>query len=236
MRIVDKISFKEQTFRLREDAILDAAHRLLAQKGFDLMTMDEVAADVGIAKPSLYKHFVSKEQLVGAAMIRLIDGALDFIDQIPATASPLVKMKSILAWALRARLSGGLPYIPATSPLMREMFLKNIRYVSKLLKLNSLVAAMVKNARHIGELRSDLPDDVILFSFYARSCDPAVDFLRLYSKLDNEAIIAHMISSCFDRLTQPIAMGGKDDPRLSVAGDARAARDASCPRAPAGHP
>ena len=206
---------------------------LLAQKGFDLMTMDEVAADVGIAKPSLYKHFVSKEQLVGAAMIRLIDGALDFIDQIPATESPLDKMKSILNWALQVRLSGGLPYLPATSPLVREMLLKNIRYVSKLLKLNSRVAAMVQNARQTGELRSDLPDDVILFSFYARSCDPAVDFLRLYSKLDNEAIIAHMISSCFDGLTQPIAMGGKRDARLNVAGDARAA---SCPRAPSGHP
>lgn len=233
MRIIDKISFKKQTFKLREDAILDAAHRLLAQKGFDLMTMDEVAADVGIAKPSLYKHFVSKEQLVGAAMIRLIDGALDFIDQIPATESPLDKMKSILNWALQVRLSGGLPYLPATSPLVREMLLKNIRYVSKLLKLNSRVAAMVQNARQTGELRSDLPDDVILFSFYARSCDPAIDFLRLYSKLDNEAIIAHMTSSCFDGLAQPIAMGNKGDARLSVAS---AARDASCPRASAGQP
>ena len=233
MRIIDNIFYKKQTLRLRENAILAAAHRLLAQKGFDLITMDEIAADVGIAKPSLYKHFVSKEQLVGAAMIRLIDGALDFIDQIPATESPMVKMKSVLNWAPQVRLSGGLPYLPATSPLVREMLLKNIRYVSKLLKLNSRVAAMVQNARQTGELRSDLPDDVILFSFYARSCDPAIDFLRLYCKLDNEAIIAHITSNCFDGLAQPIAMGKKGDAHLSIAS---AARDASCPRAPAGQP
>ncbi len=229
MRILDKITFKEQTFRLREDAILDAAHRLLAQKGFDLMTMDEVAADVGIAKPSLYKHFVSKEQLVGAAMIRLIEGALDFIDTLPATESPLVKMKSILAWSLRVRLGGGLPYLPATSPLVREMLLKNIRYVTKVLKLNAQVSAMVKRARQTGELRSDLPDDVILFSFYARSCDPAVDFLRLYSKLDSEAIIAHMISSCFDGLAQPSAIGVKAGVGLSVASPAQAAASTRTP-------
>jgi len=233
MRIIDNIFYKKQTLRLRENAILAAAHRLLAQKGFDLITMDEIAADVGIAKPSLYKHFVSKEQLVGAAMIRLIDGALDFIDQIPATESPMVKMKSVLNWAPQVRLSGGLPYLPATSPLVREMLLKNIRYVSKLLKLNLRVAAMVQNARQTGELRSDLPDDVILFSFYARSCDPAIDFLRLYCKLDNEAIIAHITSSCFDSLAQPIAMGKKGDAHLSIAS---AARDASFPRAPAGQP
>ena len=200
MRILDKISFKEQTFKLREDAILDAAHRLLAQKGFDLMTMDEVAADVGIAKPSLYKHFVSKEQLVGAAMIRLIEGALDFVDQLPPRESPLTQMKLILGWALRVRLGGGLPYLPATSPQVREMLTKNMGYVTKVLKLNDLLSDIVARGKKAGELRSDLPDEVILFSFYARSCDPAVDYLRLYSTLDNEAIIANMISGCFDGL------------------------------------
>jgi len=34
------------------------------------MTVDEVAADVGIAKTSLYKHFESKEELAAAAMVR----------------------------------------------------------------------------------------------------------------------------------------------------------------------
>ena len=71
-----RLSFKDQAFKLREDAILDAATRTLAAKGFDLMTMDDVAAEVGISKPSLYKHFKSKEDLVGEVMVRLVDGAL----------------------------------------------------------------------------------------------------------------------------------------------------------------
>ena len=203
MRILDKISYKEQTFKLREDAILDAAHRLLARKGFDLMTMDEVAAEVGIAKPSLYKHFVSKEQLVGAAMIRLIDGAIDFVEQLPTAQSPLEKMKQVLGWALRVRLGGGLPYLPATSPQVREMLTKNMGYVVKVMTLNGMLSDIVERAKKLGELRSDLPDDVILFSFYARSCDPAVEYLKLYSKLDNDAIIEHMISGCFDGLANP---------------------------------
>jgi AcrR family transcriptional regulator len=52
MGILGKLSFKDQTFRLREDAILDAATRILAGKGFDLMTMDDVAGEVGISNPS----------------------------------------------------------------------------------------------------------------------------------------------------------------------------------------
>jgi AcrR family transcriptional regulator len=202
MRILEKLSFKEQTFRLREDAILDASHRLLAKKGFDLMTMDDVAADVGIAKPSLYKHFESKEALVGAAMIRLMDGAIDFVNQLPDELTALEKLKAILEWALRVRLNGGLPYLPSTSPQVREMLTKNIRYVTRVLKFNGMVSDMVKRAKKNGELRDDLPDDVILFSFYARSCDPAVDYLKLYSKLDNDAIIANMISCCFEGLAK----------------------------------
>jgi len=72
MPLMAKVSFKEQVLRAREDAIVVSVNRLLAEKGFDVMTVDEVAADVGIAKASLYKHFSSKEALAGAAMIAAI--------------------------------------------------------------------------------------------------------------------------------------------------------------------
>ena len=61
MSILPRLSFKNQAFKLRESAILDAATAVLSQKGYDLMTMDDVAGAVGISKPSLYKHFKSKE-------------------------------------------------------------------------------------------------------------------------------------------------------------------------------
>ena len=61
-------SFRETQFEVREEAILDATHRLLALHGYELMSMDHIAADVGIAKGSLYKHFDSKDALVGAVV------------------------------------------------------------------------------------------------------------------------------------------------------------------------
>ena len=74
---MEKVSFRQQILRAREEAIVTAVNRLLAEKGFDLMTVDEVAAEVGIAKASLYKHFPSKEALAAAAMVRVLQRGLE---------------------------------------------------------------------------------------------------------------------------------------------------------------
>ncbi|MBC7618116.1 MAG: TetR family transcriptional regulator, partial [Candidatus Saccharibacteria bacterium] len=44
-----KVSFKAQMLLAREDAIIKVVNQLLAEKGFEAMTVDEVAANVGIA-------------------------------------------------------------------------------------------------------------------------------------------------------------------------------------------
>ena len=203
MSILGRLSFKDQAFKLREDAILDAATRTLASKGFDLMTMDDVALEVGISKPSLYKHFKSKEDLAGAAMVRLLDGAQDFLDARPQNEPPLAQLSALLEWAMRVRLGGGLPFLPSASPQVREMLTRNLRYVAAVIKLNSQLKKRVQAAKKAGQLRSDLPDDVVLFSYYARTCDPAVEYLRLYTKMETEAIVAHMLSVCFEGLRPP---------------------------------
>ena len=46
-----------------KSAILDAAHRLLARHGYKKMTIDDLAAEVGIGKGSVYLHFSSKEEI-----------------------------------------------------------------------------------------------------------------------------------------------------------------------------
>jgi len=193
MSILPRLSFKNQAFKLRENAILDATTAVLSQKGYDLMTMDDVAGTVGISKPSLYKHFKSKEELVGEALIRLLDGALDYVAALDSALSPLQKLSSLLEWALRVRLEGGLPFLPSTSPHVREMLIRNVKYMLRVMKLNRQLEALVKLAQQQGQLNSELPTDVILFSYYARTCDPAVEYLQKYTKMAPDDIVRHML-------------------------------------------
>ncbi|WP_432239688.1 TetR/AcrR family transcriptional regulator [Herbaspirillum robiniae] len=198
MSIFGKLSFKDQAFKLRENAILDAATTVLGSKGYDLMTMDDVAGAVGISKPSLYKHFKSKEELVGETMIRLIDGAIDQLAQLDGIASPRGKLEAMLEWALRVRLEGGLPFLPSTSAPVRDMLMRNVKYVMRVLKLNGQLEKLVKEAQKAGELNAALPSDVVLYSYYARTCDPAVDYLQKFSKMGNEDIVRYMLQVAFD--------------------------------------
>jgi AcrR family transcriptional regulator len=198
MSIFGKLSFKDQAFKLRENAILDAATSVLGTKGYDLMTMDDVAGAVGISKPRLYKHFKSKEDLVGEALIRLIDGAVDYLAQLDGALSPKNKLAALLEWALRVRLDGGLPFLPSTSAHVRDMLMRNLKYVTRVLKLNGQIEKLVLAAQKTGELDAALPSDVILFSYYARTCDPAVEYLQRFSKMSNEDIVRHMLQVAFD--------------------------------------
>ena len=98
-----RLSFQKQQFAAREDAILDAVNVLLAKKGFDLMTMDDVAAEVGIAKGSLYKHFASKESLAAAALCRMTRDTIDVLAAMSPELAPIDKLKATLRWALERR-------------------------------------------------------------------------------------------------------------------------------------
>mgnify|MGYP000146035879 CR=1 FL=1 len=110
-----KVSFKAQMLLAREDAIIQSVNRLLAEKGYEAMTVDEVAADVGIAKASLYKHFPSKEDLAAAAMAHLMGQAQAFLDTLPETQPPLDKLRAVVRWTMGLKLGGEMPSLEAVS-------------------------------------------------------------------------------------------------------------------------
>jgi TetR/AcrR family transcriptional regulator len=66
----------------RETAILDAAQRRFAHYGINKVTMDEVSADVGLKKASLYYYFKTKEDLFTAVIEREEKGYLAVLQNI----------------------------------------------------------------------------------------------------------------------------------------------------------
>ncbi len=63
------------------------------------MTVDEVSAEMDIAKATLYKHFDSKESLAAARIIRLLERALAFLASLPPEMPAAYKVRAVLRWA-----------------------------------------------------------------------------------------------------------------------------------------
>lgn len=193
-------SLKQQQLKLREDAILDGTHALLGRKGYEPMTMDDVAAEVGIAKGSLYKHFPSKEKLASAVMVRLMRRAVAYLAGLPADKPAMERLREVLRWALRTRLEGGLPYLPSTDSGLQTSLLADTNYLEQLLTLNAQVMQLIDQAKSQGDMSASIPSDAAMYLIYARSCDPTFDLLRGSGIYTDEEVIDLLLRACFDGL------------------------------------
>jgi TetR/AcrR family transcriptional regulator of autoinduction and epiphytic fitness len=190
-------SFRETQFELREEAILDATNRLLGDKGYEAMSMDDIAAEVGIAKGSLYKHFESKEALAAAVMIRLLEQTRAALAGLPQDRPAIERLEGVLRWTLSQRLAGSVPHLPSTSPALQHGLLANRAYMDSLLSLSEEIGEMIRVARTQGSIRPHLRDEFVLYTLYARTCDPTLDFLKAGGAMSDAEIVEQMVSACF---------------------------------------
>lgn len=62
--------WKEREREQRQNDIIDAARKLLIDRDFDEISMDEIAREVGLGKSTLYLYFKNKESLYFAIVLR----------------------------------------------------------------------------------------------------------------------------------------------------------------------
>lgn len=201
MSTVARPSFKEQMLAAREEAIIQNVNKLLAEKGFDAMTVDEVAAAVGIAKASLYKHFQSKEDLAAAAMVRVMRRAQEFLQGIEASLPPLDKLKAVVRWTLQVQLAGEMPSLPSQNSSLRAALMGHRDYLDALMQISDQLGEWIEAAQGAGALNAKLPPLAVLYTLYARACDPVVEFLQAGGQQSDEEIVELVVSTCFDGLS-----------------------------------
>lgn len=212
MAMTSRSSIKEQIQRVREQAIVTAVNRLLATKGYDAMTVDEVAAEAGMAKASLYKLFTSKEELAGAAMVGVLDRALAFVDGLRDTAKqaaeagtprcPLEQLKAVTCWAIQTQLEGEMPSLPAQNSNLSASLQSNDDYMDRLIALSNRLSIWITEAQTGGQLQPTLPAELVLYTLFARACDPVVALLKESGQYTNEQIVDWVSSTTFYGLAQ----------------------------------
>jgi AcrR family transcriptional regulator len=206
---VTRLSFRQKVHLAREDAIIGTVKRLLAEKGFDLMTVDEVAAEVGIAKASLYKHFASKEALAAAAMVQMMDLAVEQAEVQQATpgASAIDKLRGITRWTLQTQMAGQMPTLPAENSSLRNALIAHKGYMDGLMRLSDQLGEWIIQAQADGSVNRALPPEAVLYTIFARACDPVLGFLKAGGSHSDAQIIDWVMLTCFDGLAGRAATG-----------------------------
>ena len=199
-RLAPRISFKAQMLQVREDAIVQAVNRLLAEKGFDAMTVDEVAAKVGIAKASLYKHFPSKEDLAAAAMVRVMRRAQEFFGSLSDQVAPQDNLRAAVRWTMALKLAGDMPSLPSQNSSLRATLIANKAYMDGLMDVSDRLGAWIEAAQANGAISRRFPAIAVLYTLYARACDPVLEFLQMGGQHSDEEIIELVLATCFDGL------------------------------------
>lgn len=184
----------------REDAIPSAVNRLLAEKGFDAMTVDEVAVEVGIAKASLYQQFPSKEDLAAAAMARVMERARAFLEGLDGSRAPLELLHDAVRWTMEVQLAGEMPSLPSENSSLRATLTTHKGFVDGLMEVSERLGAWISAAQADGSLNPALPPIAVLYTLYARAGDPVLGFLKGSGLYSHEQIIEMVLSTGFDGL------------------------------------
>jgi AcrR family transcriptional regulator len=83
----------------RREQILTAAAELFARHGFHGVGIDDIGAAVGISGPALYRHFRSKDAMLGEMLTsiseRLLDGGQSRVD---ASDGPAHALRELVRW------------------------------------------------------------------------------------------------------------------------------------------
>lgn len=153
-----------------DERILEAAWRLMSQVGYARMSMDGVAAEAGVTKPTIYLRYCSKEQLATAA----VAAARERSDAVPDTgdtrADLIAQLRRFQGGASRPygmSLIGTVLAEEHETPQLLRHFREDV-----VAPRRELFRAILERARDRGEVREDinigLSVNLLVGAFYAQ--------------------------------------------------------------------
>jgi len=148
-----------------EQAILEAAEILFAQKGFDAVSMSAIASLANTSKPNIYHHFKNKNDLYLAVMktaVRRSAALLDTLEDSPGT------FKQRLTDFSAGQLVNILGHKRSTQLILRETLSEDSQNGQEITRLVmgevfSRLVAMVNQGQQKNEFRKDIDPTLAAF-------------------------------------------------------------------------
>lgn len=99
---------EDERRRSNREAILRAAEAVICRRGFDATSMDDVAAEAGFSKATLYKYVRGKSELVFELLVHFLEMLDERIREIIARPlSPEARLKILIRETFRLQVEQG---------------------------------------------------------------------------------------------------------------------------------
>lgn len=151
--------------------IVDVAFRLIAEKGYDAMSIEEIMTEIGKTKGAFYSHFQSKEDLLYEVMRVKLDRRFSEIAEktLKKLKDGACDIREILLEILGQVYHGSTGSDPTvwpstfyqvflmsrTNPVIREWLQKQYR------AWESFLEEVIRRGQEMGQIRSDIEARVI---------------------------------------------------------------------------
>ena len=133
-------------------------------------------------------------------MVSVMRRAQDFIATLSAEVPPLQNLRAVVRWTMEIKLAGEMPSLPSQNSSLRAALMGNRAYMDGLMEVSDVLGGWIEAAQAQGALNAGIPAIAILYTVYARACDPVLEFLKMGGQHDHAQIIDLVMSTCFDGL------------------------------------
>lgn len=187
-------TLRERRRQLLRDEILAATQQLIAERGFAALAMDDLAARVGISKPTLYNQFPTREDLLAAMIARLIRDlfAAAAVGE-PTDRSPLDQLCDLLHASIVFQIHHHAAAFQLWLPEVAELLEKHPHSRHELLQAQARVLRLAEAAIATGEVAPDLHPVDVIRAFSALLCFPFVGGRNLPPTADAAATAALVV-------------------------------------------
>lgn len=159
------VTLRERRRQMLREEILETARTMVAEQGYAAMSMDDLAARIGISKPTLYAHFATKDALVieaategmreVVALLELpMDGELAF-DRLTRV------MQTFLAQHIEMHTLGIGPW-----PEIFRLICNDPMAFSHMQRINDRIVALVAQSIAEGTISAQLDPEAVVLAFY----------------------------------------------------------------------
>ena len=93
-----------------------------------------------------------------------------------------------------------MPTLPAENSSLRQALIVNKAYMDGLMQLSDDLGAWIMQAQADGSINRALPPEAVLYTIFARACDPVLGFLKAGGSHTDAQIVDWVMLTCFDGL------------------------------------